>query len=95
MTTVKQLLASLLWDVANLLNWVADEFCCPPAQPEPKNYRPEDQYPVGTMIYAPDGQVWKLQTTGRWISVEQDGEPLEPDCRCLNDVYCPTCEDDE
>lgn len=85
----------MLLQIANLLTLFARELSPPD---EGDRLPPPSQYPVGTLLYRHNGQVWQVKANGRWQAVEQDGEPLDPwqpDPRCLNDAYCDCCEQED
>jgi len=87
MAKLRKLVRSYLWDSAVFLNWIADEFLCP-EKSDRSDYRPKNQYPVGSLVCTTKGDVWQLLASGRWMLVEQDGEPLQPKSELLNDIYC-------
>lgn len=76
---IRKLITSIMWDISDVINWVATELVCPEAdKPKGKfDYPPDEQLPVGTVIYY-DGEPLQMQANGRWQKLEQDGEPIEP-----------------
>lgn len=75
---IRKLLTSILWDIADIIDFVASEIVCPPTSYEKQERHPEPQYPVGTIWYNRVGDAWRVESNGEWHQVEQDGEPLEP-----------------
>lgn len=94
MTTLKKFAASLLWDASDVLAWIAEQFLAPRDSEGIDPDRPDDQYPVGTLVYTRAGFGYRLNASGRWEPVERDGEPLEPDYSLFDDIYYDDPEDD-
>lgn len=90
---LRKMVRGSLWDTASFINWLADELLCPDRSKR-SDYRPKNQYPVGSLVCTAKGDVWQLLATGRWMLVEQDGEPIDPPSQWVNDVYCDICCDE-
>jgi len=86
MDKLRKFVRAYLWDTASFFNWVADEFLCEDKSYR-SDYRPKNQYPVGSLVCTAKGDVWQLHASGRWVLVEQDGEPIQPESEWLNDVW--------
>lgn len=84
---IRKIVASLMWDTADRINWLGDRFA--PAKVTPTNdVPPDDQFPVGTVYYTRAGQGWRVQANGQWVRIGSSADYAERASRWneFNDV---------